>query len=124
MFRLPFTKPLKWFPQIREQCPQVPVVLVGMRTDERKSAKADGFHPASSYEEGLACAKNNNTAAYVECSSTNLDSINQMFETAIRLGLVSKLRGQQVQSPRLKHRLSRWWKGHKARQSTSSNGST
>ena len=122
-FSLPFTKPLKWFPQIREQCPQVPVILVGMRTDERKTAKGDDFYPASSYEEGLACAKANNAAAYVECSSTNLQSINQMFETAIRLALVSKLKVQQVQSPRLKHRLSLWWKGHKARQSTSSHGS-
>ena len=121
---LPFTESLKWFPQIRKQCPQVPVILVGMRTDERKAAKGGALSPASSYEEGLACAKTNNTAAYVECSSTNLTSINQMFETAIRLALVSKLKVQQVQSPPLKHRLSRWWKGHKARQSTSSNGSS
>ena len=121
---LPVTEPLKWFPQIREQCPQVPVILVGMRTDERKTIKGDNFYLANSYKEGLACAKTNNAAAYVECSSTNLESINQMFETAIRLALVSKLRVQQVQSPRLKHRLSRWWKGHKARQSISSQGST
>ena len=120
----PFTEPLKWFPQIREQRPQVPVILVRMRTDERETAKVDDFSLASSYEEGLACAKTNNTAAYVECSSTDLKSINQMFETAIRLALVSKLKVQQVQSPQLKHRLSRWWKGHKARQSTSSHGST
>ncbi len=121
---LPFAEPLKWFPQIREQCPKAPVILVGMRTDERQTAKGEGNSPASSYEEGLACAKANNTAAYVECSSTNLRSINQMFETAVRLALVSKLKVQQVQSPPLKHRLSRWWKGNKARQSTSSYGST
>lgn len=114
----PFTEQLKWFPQIREQCPQVPVILVGMRTDERKTTKDDNFYPASSYEEGLACAKTNNAAAYVECSSTNLKNINQMFEAAIRLALVSKLKVQHVQSPPLKHRLSSWWKGHKARQST------
>ena len=94
-----------------------------MRTDERKTAKGDDDSSASSYEEGLACATTNNTAAYVECSSTNLESINQMFETAIRLALVSKLKAQGVQSPPRKHRLSRWWKGHKARQSISSHES-
>ena len=112
---LSFTETLKWFPQIREQCHHVPVILVGMRTDERKTAKREGDNPATSYEEGLGCAKINKTAAYVECSSTNVQSINQMFETAIRLALVSKLKVQQVQSPRLKHRLSRWWQGHKER---------
>ena len=112
---LSFTETLKWFPQIREQCHHVPVILVGMRTDERKTAKREGDNPATSYDEGLGCAKINKTAAYVECSSTNVQSINQMFETAIRLALVSKLKVQQVQSPRLKHRLSRWWQGHKER---------
>ena len=110
-----FTERLKWFPQIREQCPQVPVILVGMRTDERKTAYRSGGYVASSYEDGLICAKMYKTAAYVECSSTNVQSINQMFEAAIRLALVSKLKVPQVQSPRLKHRLSRWWQGHKER---------
>ena len=114
---LSFTETLKWFPQIREQCHHVPVILVGMRTDERKTAKRGGGHPATSYGEGLDCAKTNKTAAYVECSSTNVQSINQMFEAAIRLALVSKLKVPQVQSPRLKHRLSRWWQGHKERMS-------
>ena len=112
---LSFTETLKWFPQIRKQCHHVPVILVGMRTDERKTSKRDGDYLATSYEKGLACAEINNTAAYVECSSTNVQSINQMFETAIRLALVSKLKVPQVQSPRLKHRLSRWWQGHKER---------
>lgn len=112
---LPFTETLKWFPQIREQCPQVPMILVGMRTDERKTAYRSGKYLATSYKDGLICAKTYKTAAYVECSSTNIQSINQMFEAAIRLALVSKLKVPQVQSPRLKHRLSRWWQGHKER---------
>lgn len=112
---LPFTETLKWFPQIREQCPQIPVILAGMRTDERKTAYHSGNYLATSYEDGLVCAKTNKTAAYVECSSTNVQSINQMFETAIRLALVSKLKVQQAQSPRLKHMLSRWWQGHRER---------
>ena len=119
---------MKWFPRIREHCPEVPVILVGMMTDIRDTTRSDDHHfhrgPASSYDEGLACAKINNTAAYVECSSTNLQSINQMFETAIRLALALKLKVQQIQSPRLKRWLSLWWKGYKARQSTSSPGST
>ena len=112
---LPFTERLKWFPQIREQCPKVPVILVGMRTDERKTAYRSGKYLATSYKDGLICAKTYKTAAYVECSSTNVQSINQLFEAAIRLALVSKLKVPQVQSPRLKHRLSRWWQGHKER---------
>ena len=99
-------------------------MVVGMGTDKRETAKGDEDFPASSYEVGFAYARTNKAAAYVECSSTNLKSINRMFETAIRLALVSKLKVQQVQSPRLKHRLSRWWKGDKARQSTSSYGSS
>ena len=115
---------MKWPSQIREQWPEVPVILVGMMTDERGTAKGDEDYPASSHEAGLAEARTIKAAAYVECSSTDLKSINRMFETAIRLALVSKLKVQQVQSHRLKHRLSRWWKGDKAGQSTSSYGST
>ena len=111
----PFTETLKWFPQIREHCPQVPVILAGMRTDERKTAYRSGNYHATLHKDGLVCAKTNRTAAYVECSSTNVQSINQMFETAIRLAVVSKLKVQQVQSPRLKHKLSRWWQGHRER---------
>ena len=110
---LPFTETSKWLSQIRKECPQVPVMLVGMRTDERKGTYRDGSFHAASYEDGLVCAQVNKTAAYVECSSTNVQSINQMFEAAIRLALVSKLKVQQVRSPRLKHKLSRWWQGHR-----------
>ena len=90
---VPFSKILKWCRAIREHYRKVPVILVGMMTDKRGTARSDNLY---SYHEGLICAKTNNVAAYVECSSTSLESINQMFETAIRLALVSKLKIQQV----------------------------
>ena len=112
---VPFFKILKWCPIIREHYRNVPVILVGMTTDERDTARSDDLHPASSYNEGLACAKTINAAAFVECSSASLESVNQMFETAFRLALVSKSKGPPVQSPPRQRRLSRWWKGYKAK---------
>ncbi|KAK0513620.1 hypothetical protein JMJ35_003984 [Cladonia borealis] len=62
-----------WCPVIREHYHKVPVILVGMKTDKRETARSDDLYY---YYEGLACARTNNVAAYVECSSTSLGSIN------------------------------------------------
>lgn len=42
-----------------------------------------------SWKDGFRCAKAGGCAAFVECSSKRLETINQTFETAIRLALLN-----------------------------------
>ena len=100
---LAFSTITKWFPQINYHYREVPVILVCMMIDKRETARSNYV---DSYDEGLASAKTINAAAYLEYSLNSVESVNQMFETAIRLALVSKLKGQQVKSPPRRHKLS------------------
>ncbi|RUS74364.1 hypothetical protein EGW08_017873 [Elysia chlorotica] len=77
----------RWHPEVKEQCPNVPVMLVGCKSDRRQEIKAlppDKPRPTCvTYDQGLKTAKNINALVYTETSSKlSQRSVNDVMEVA------------------------------------------
>jgi len=79
----------KWLPEIRHHCPNVPVVLVGTKSDLRddpyslETCKKLG-KPMVQTSEALALQKKVGASGYVECSALTHENINEVFNEALR----------------------------------------
>lgn len=69
----------KWYPEIRLHCPNVPIVLVGTKTDLRE-AQADCVTVA----EGRRMRKKINASRYVECSAKANEGLQEVFIEGVR----------------------------------------
>lgn len=69
----------KWYPEIRQHCPNVPIVLVATKTDLRES-QADCVTTA----EGRRMRKKINASRYIECSAIANDGLPEVFIEAVR----------------------------------------
>eukprot|EP00440_Ansanella_granifera_P050842 gb/GFBE01055103.1/.p1 GENE.gb/GFBE01055103.1/~~gb/GFBE01055103.1/.p1 ORF type:complete len:189 (+),score=29.29 gb/GFBE01055103.1/:1-567(+) len=74
----------KWHPEIEQQSPGTPVVLVGTKCDlcDDPSNSVDGSHPVSS-QEGQALAARLGAAEYVECSSLTGTGLYEVMDAAL-----------------------------------------
>lgn len=77
----------KWYPEVKEQCPNVPVMLVGCKSDMRheiKSMTTDKPKPTFvTYDQGLKTAKLIGALVYSETSAkTSQRSVNDVMEVA------------------------------------------
>ncbi|GFO25831.1 rho-related GTP-binding protein rhoe [Plakobranchus ocellatus] len=77
----------RWYPEVKEQCPNVPVMLVGCKSDRRQEIKAippDKPRPTCvTYDQGLKTAKHINALVYTETSSKlSQRSVNDVMEVA------------------------------------------
>eukprot|EP00493_Phyllostaurus_siculus_P021204 UN21530 len=78
-----------WLPEIRHHCPDVPIILVGTKSDLRddqyslETCKKLG-KPMVQTSEALALQKKIGANAYVECSALTHDNINEVFNEALR----------------------------------------
>merc|ERR1712035_302253 len=70
----------KWLPEIRHHCPNVPVVLVGTKSDLRDD-------PYS-----LETCKKFGASGYVECSALTHENINEVFNEALRASQIKPKR--------------------------------
>nr|CAX74757.1 RAS-like GTP-binding protein [Schistosoma japonicum] len=92
----------KWIPEVRHFCPNVPIVLVGNKSDLRYDDKIINElarlnqHPVTS-EEARAVANHIGAYKEIECSAKNKENVRQVFELATRASL----------TVRRKHRKSR-----------------
>jgi len=83
----------KWLPEISHHCPNIPIILVGTKTDLRnddettKKLAGDKLGPIST-EQGkdasYAMGKKTGVVSYVECSAHNNEGVKAVFEEAIR----------------------------------------
>jgi len=88
----------KWIPEIRHHAPDVPILLVGTKSDLREDkdtikALADRntpMVPASGLESGEAMAKDVQAIKYLECSALTQEGLKQVFDDAIRAGMNPK----------------------------------
>jgi small GTP-binding protein len=77
----------KWIPEVRQYCPNVPIVLVANKTDLRYSSSAlgqlsdDDERPVST-SEGREVAKAIKAAAFRECSALTGHGVNEVFKAA------------------------------------------
>ncbi|CCX33041.1 putative Rho GTPase Rho4 [Pyronema domesticum] len=81
----------KWYPEVLHFCPHTPVVLVGLKTDLRKNRnviellRTHGMTPVS-VEQGRDVAKRMN-ATYSECSSKEMNGVNELFDLAMDMAI-------------------------------------
>ncbi|KAF1747342.1 hypothetical protein GCK72_023804 [Caenorhabditis remanei] len=79
----------KWIPEIRQHCPDAPVILVGTKLDLRedpetiRTMNADGKFPISKTQ-GLKMAQRIKALKYLECSALTQQGLTQVFEDAVR----------------------------------------
>uniref|UniRef100_A0A8C7X456 Ras homolog family member F n=1 Tax=Oryzias sinensis TaxID=183150 RepID=A0A8C7X456_9TELE len=76
----------KWFPEVKHFCQDVPVILIGCKTDLRKDRecmrklKAAGMAPIS-YTQQM------NAVLYLECSAKFQENVNYLFRVATKKAL-------------------------------------
>ena len=82
----------KWIPEIRHYCPNIPVIVVGTKTDLRDDSSilarlgAKGLSPMSQLD-GVQLAKEVDAVKYIECSALTQQGIKTVFDEAIRAAL-------------------------------------
>lgn len=75
---------LKWMPEVRHYCVDVPVVLVATKTDLRHGRDAQR---SLTTDDGSELARQLRVDAYAECSSKTGDGVANVFQTAAREAL-------------------------------------
>ena len=81
-----------WYPEVKHFCPDVPIILVGIKKDLRDDENARkellnlGQEPIKP-EYGQAMAEKIQARAYLECSAKTKEGLNLVFETAARASL-------------------------------------
>ena len=84
--------PEKWTPEVRQYCPNVPIILVGNKTDlrnddETKQELANMKQEPVKAEDGRCMAERIHAFAYLECSAKTKEGVREVFETATRAAL-------------------------------------
>ena len=84
--------PEKWAPEVSHFCPNVPIVLVGnksdLRNDEETLSQLQKFKQTPvKYEQGEQMAERINAFAYLECSARTMQGVRTVFETAVSAAL-------------------------------------
>ncbi len=72
----------KWVLEIRENCPDVPMILVGTKSDLRKDSK----NPVT-VEQASALAKKVKAVCYMECSALTQDGLAAVFDKAVEVSM-------------------------------------
>ena len=82
----------KWYLEVRENCPNTPIVLVGTKLDLREqlhsSQELKGIpFPSISHSEGIDMMRRMKSAKYVECSAITREGLDEVFQEAVKAGL-------------------------------------
>ncbi|XP_017656494.1 transforming protein RhoA-like isoform X1 [Nannospalax galili] len=89
--------PRKWVPEAKHFCPSVPIILVGNKKDLRNDSLARRAlakrkqEPVKS-EQGRDMANKIGALVYMECSAKTEEGVREVFETAARAALQTRLR--------------------------------
>jgi len=89
--------PEKWTPEVRHFCPNVPIILVGNKTDLRtddttKRELQKMKQQPVTVEEGRSMADKIGAYGYMECSARTKEGVRDVFELATRAALQVKKR--------------------------------
>ncbi|KAI9792794.1 MAG: Rho GTPase [Peltula sp. TS41687] len=89
----------KWIEEANERCPNVPIILVGLKKDLREDPIAiEEMRLRSqhfvSYKDGLDTAHQIGARKYLECSSLTGEGVDDVFEAATRAALLTFEKGE------------------------------
>ena len=82
----------KWAPEIKQFCPDTPLVLIGtktdLRTDEHTLSRLSriGREPVT-LQQGLEMGRKIRAYKYLECSAKNNEGVTDLFRMATRAAL-------------------------------------
>lgn len=91
----------KWIPEIRHNCPDAPILLIGTKLDLRddpetvRNLNADGKQPITK-SQGQKMAKRIRAVKYLECSALTQQGLKPVFEEAVRAVLAPKPAGKKT----------------------------
>uniref|UniRef100_A0A0K0EWD0 Ras-related C3 botulinum toxin substrate 1 n=1 Tax=Strongyloides venezuelensis TaxID=75913 RepID=A0A0K0EWD0_STRVS len=85
----------KWAPEIKQHCPETPIILVGTKIDLRDNAEARKTldtenHMPISKSQGQKMANKIKAVTYLECSALTQQGLRQIFDEAVRCVLNPK----------------------------------
>ncbi|KAK3585968.1 hypothetical protein CHS0354_038513 [Potamilus streckersoni] len=91
----------RWSPEVKHFCHNVPIVLVGTKTDLRendvvKAELAKQNLKTIKTEDAKVMSKRMHASAYVECSAKTGEGVREVFETAAKLALKNKKRKKRI----------------------------
>ncbi|KAL6618953.1 hypothetical protein ACP70R_034092 [Stipagrostis hirtigluma subsp. patula] len=99
----------KWMPELRRFAPNVPIVLVGTKSDLRDNRAYLADHPGASTittAQGEELRKQIGAAAYIECSSKTQQNVKAVFDTAIKVVLQPPRRRETMTAKKKSRRSS------------------
>jgi len=84
----------KWAEEARERCPNVPIILVGLKKDLREDPEAQEemrkkSWKFSNYKEGNDMKELIGARKYLECSSLTGEGVDDVFEAATRAAMIA-----------------------------------
>jgi small GTP-binding protein len=74
----------KWFPEVEQYAPGVPIILCGTKSDLRDSVDGDGCVQT---EQGQEVAKQIRAAAYIEASALTQHNVKEVFKEALQVAM-------------------------------------
>uniref|UniRef100_A0A0N5AMC5 Ras-related C3 botulinum toxin substrate 1 n=1 Tax=Syphacia muris TaxID=451379 RepID=A0A0N5AMC5_9BILA len=90
----------KWIPEIRHNCPDAPILLIGTKMDLRDKPKPSNLSndslPPISRSQGQKMAKKIKAVKYLECSALTQQGLKAVFEEAVRAVLSPKPTGKKT----------------------------
>ncbi|KAI1740844.1 GTP-binding protein rho2 [Xylaria scruposa] len=90
----------KWIPEATERCPDVPIILVGLKKDLRDDPNTIEEMRKKSLKfvterQGEAVAQEIGARKYLECSSLTGEGVDDVFEAATRAALLTFEKGER-----------------------------
>jgi len=90
---------MQWVVEAQERCPDVPIILVGLKKDLRNDPVAMEEMRRRSQRfviesEGEQAAKEIGARKYLECSSLSGEGVDDVFEAATRAALLTFEKGE------------------------------
>jgi len=82
----------KWYPEIQHHAPNVPIILVGTKSDLRgdsnrvSTLSAKGLHMVT-HEESVTRQRDIGAVNYLECSALTQEGLKTVFDEAIRAAM-------------------------------------
>uniref|UniRef100_A0A9L0KL40 Ras homolog family member D n=1 Tax=Equus asinus TaxID=9793 RepID=A0A9L0KL40_EQUAS len=86
-----------WYPEVNHFCKEVPIILVGCKTDLRKDKslvkklRKNKLEPVT-YHRGQEMARSVGAVAYLECSALLHENVHAVFQEAAKVALSSRSR--------------------------------